>query len=179
MRFRIAADLKCTRTPIKQRALVAVRFARVANFSTEQHPLMIDGTPQFMGDNLEQVLLGSRGCRGAGKTQARGDAKHVGIDRNALDDTKRIIEHDIGRFSAHAWQGCELIHRAGDAAVKIRNDFLRAFDDVAGLGFVKSQSVDNLGDFCDGRCGHVRGCWPALKQSGGHQVDGLIGRLCR
>ena len=71
--------------------------------------------------------------------QAVRDAVDVRIDRDALDNAKPHVEHDVRRFAPHTRQFDELLHVGRYLAAVIGDDHLRGFHGVLGLALIKAE----------------------------------------
>ena len=125
-----------------QRALIALGFAGVADLAAKGDPLVVDRSPILVRQNLEQILLGLErlfGMRLGAQHQAVRDAVDVRIDRDALDNAKPHVEHDVRRLAPHARQLDELLHVGRYLAAVIGNDHLRGLHGMLGLTLIKAE----------------------------------------
>ncbi len=84
-----------------------------------------------------------------------GDAVHMGIHRNAIDDSVTDVQNDVGRLAPHTRKLDELLHLVGNHTAVIGHDHLRARDAVLGLGLVKAERLDDVGKLLVCRPGHL------------------------
>src|SRR5215204_2389238 len=71
---------------------------------TEKSPLFARNHFHKDGLDLDRIVR-------AHETKALGEARHVGIDDNALVDVKGVTEDNVRRFSSHPCQCGQLLHR--------------------------------------------------------------------
>lgn len=167
---------------ICQRTLVTLGFAGVADLAAKGNPLVVDRLPILARQNLEQVLLGLErlfGMRLGTQHQAVRDAVDVRIDRDALDNAKPHVEHDVRRFASHARQLHEFLHVGRYLAAIVGDDHLRGLDGMLGLALIKAKRLDGVCHVSHARPGHGLGRGPLGKQPRCHLVDLRIGRLRR
>ena len=124
---------------------------------------------------LERLL----GMRLGTQHQAVCDAVDVCIDRDALDNAKPHVEHDVRRFAPHARQLDELLHVGRYLAAVIGDDHLRGLHGVLGLALIKAERLNGIRHIGHACPRHGLGRGPLGKQLRRHLIDLCVGRLCR
>ena len=99
-----------------------------------------------------------------------------------VDGDRRVsegdVEDNVGRLSAHAGQGDELVEVLGHLSrVFVAKDFGESHD-VLGLVAVEADRLNEGREALDAECGDLLGRVRNRKESGRRDVDALVGRLC-
>ena len=90
-----------------------------------------------------------------------------------------IAKNEVRRFAANAGQLDQIFHRVRHTSAILRQQHLRAVDDVLRLGAEKAARMDvflNLGHVCLGECLQRR---KPRKQRGRNLIYALVSALCR
>jgi hypothetical protein len=142
-------------------------------------PLLVHVAPQLARDDVEKVLLGSCGRRGSSEPKARCQSEYVGVDRDPVDHTKRLVEHDVGGLSPHTGKLAELLHGPGDLSAKFGDNHLRCFHAVLGLGTPEANGPDYFANLLGVSGSHGLGAWPAREELGRYAIHAGVGGLRR
>ena len=103
--------------------------------------------PFFLRDHLHQILFDFLRIGVARKIEPVGEPGHVRIHDYAHGDAKRRAQHDVRRFSRHARQRQQFLHRARHFAAKFLDDFFARAHDGFGLIPEKARWPDVLFEF--------------------------------
>ena len=132
---------------------------------------------EFFRDEFHQFVFHFADVFAGREFGAVGHAEYVGVHgHHGLPECG--VEHDVGRFAAHAGQGFQFFARAGNFAAVLLHQNFAGFDDVFGLGFVKPDSAGVLHNALQPEVEHGLGRVGHGKEFGGGFVHAHVSGLC-
>ncbi len=108
---------------------------------------MVHGFPVFARQNLQQILLRFKRLllmRLGRERQPMRNAIHMRIHRNAFNNAKANIKHDVCRLAPHTRKFYQLVHASRHLAAVVSHNHLSTLHRVLGLAFVKAQRLNDF-----------------------------------
>ena len=125
-----------------------------------------------------ELLLRLAGVLGAvGEAQKARDPHAVGVGYHHAGGVMDVPQDQVGGLPAYSRQGEELLHGAGDFAVKFFQKHPGGKDDVLGLGPEEAAGVDVRLDVRRLRPGQGLQGGVVGEEGGGHLIHPLVGTL--
>ena len=102
---------------------------------------------------------------------------YVGIDNDALVDTKRVSKNDIGSLATYTRKSIELDHGPWHFSIMQLNDTTCESDNILSLVPEESRRANNLLDVLSASIREIRRSRIPPEEFGSNHVDALIRRL--